>query len=142
MSSELGKEREREREKGREREIYFSPLTSVGLLRVRVRVRVRVSMRNRTSDLRIPRSDALPLSHRDSMVSEIYYEFEVHVTRVPHTAKISNVNGVMFVNRIAEMVVFYSCHERGIKNIFLSFFTELKTYHFSYSIYKHELRSL
>ena len=27
-------------------------------------------MRNRTSDLRIPRSDALPLSHRDSTVSE------------------------------------------------------------------------
>ena len=140
VSSELDKERERERERKGERERYFSPLTSVGLLRVRVRVRV--SMRNRTSDLRIPRSDALPLSHRDSMVSEIYYEFEVHVTRVPHTAKISNVNGVMFVNRIAEMVVFYSCHERGIKIIFLSFFTELKTYHFSYSIYKHELRSL
>ena len=29
-----------------------------------------VPMRNRTSDLRIPRSDALPLSHRDSTVSE------------------------------------------------------------------------
>ena len=27
-------------------------------------------MRNRTSDLRIPRSDALQLSHRDSTVSE------------------------------------------------------------------------
>ena len=89
------------------RERCFSPLTSVELLRVRVRVRV--SMRNRTSHLRIPRSDALPLSHRDSMVSEVYYEFEVHVTRVPHTAKISNVNGVMFVNRMGEMVVFYSC---------------------------------
>ena len=33
-------------------------------------------MRNRNSDLLIPRSDALPLSHRDSTVSEIY--FEVH----------------------------------------------------------------
>ena len=31
-------------------------------------------MRNRTSNLRIPRSDALPLSHRDSAVSEAYYE--------------------------------------------------------------------
>ena len=31
-------------------------------------------MRNRTSDLRIPLSDALPLSHRDSAVSEAYYE--------------------------------------------------------------------
>ena len=27
-----------------------------------------------TSDLRIPRSDALPLSHRDSSVSGVYYE--------------------------------------------------------------------
>ena len=53
--------------------------------------------RNRTSDLRIPRSDALPLSHRDSTVSEVYYE--VHMTRVLHTAGISNVDGVMFVDR-------------------------------------------
>ena len=36
--------------------------------------------KNRTSDFRIPRSDALPLSHRDSTVSEVYYE--VHMTRV------------------------------------------------------------
>ena len=39
-----------------------------------------VPMRNRTSDLRTPRSSALPLSHRDSKVSEVYYE--VHMTRV------------------------------------------------------------
>ena len=31
-------------------------------------------MRNRTSDIRIPRSNALPLSHRDSTVSVVYYE--------------------------------------------------------------------
>ena len=31
-------------------------------------------MRNRTSDLRIPCSNALPLSHRDSTVSEVGYE--------------------------------------------------------------------
>ena len=31
-------------------------------------------MRNQTSELRILLSDALPLSHRDSMVSEVYYE--------------------------------------------------------------------
>ena len=31
-------------------------------------------MGNRTSDLRIPLSDALPLSHRDSMVSQVSYE--------------------------------------------------------------------
>ena len=31
-------------------------------------------MRNRTSDLRIPRSDALLLSQRDPTVSEVYNE--------------------------------------------------------------------
>ena len=46
----------------------------------------------RPSDLR---SDALPLSHRDSTVSEVYYE--VHMTRVLHTARISNVDSVMFL---------------------------------------------
>ena len=50
-------------------------------------------MRNRTSDLRIPRSDALPLSHRDSTLSK------VHMTRVQHTARIRNVDSVMFVDR-------------------------------------------
>ena len=54
-------------------------------------------MRNRTSDFRIPRSDALPLSHRDSIVSEVYYK--VYMTRVLHTARISNVDSVMFVDR-------------------------------------------
>ena len=54
-------------------------------------------MRNRTSDFRIPRSDALPLSNRDSTVSEVYYE--VHMTRVLHTARISDVDSVMYVNR-------------------------------------------
>ena len=54
-------------------------------------------MRNRISDLRIPRSDALPLSHRDSTVSEVYYG--VYIKRVPHTARISNVDSVMFADR-------------------------------------------
>ena len=54
-------------------------------------------MRDRTSDLRIPRSDALPLSHKDSTVSEI------RLTRVLHTARISNGDSVMFVNRVREM---------------------------------------
>ena len=49
-------------------------------------------MRNRTSDLRIPRSDALPLSHRDSTVSEVYYE--VYMKRVLHTARIGNGESV------------------------------------------------
>ena len=51
-------------------------------------------MRNRASDLRIPRSDAL--SHRDSTVSEVYYE--IHMTRFLHTARISNVDSVLFVD--------------------------------------------
>ena len=61
-------------------------------------------MRNRSSDPRIPRSDTLPLSHRDSTVSEVYYE--VHMTRVLHTARISNVDSVMFIDRLREMVSF------------------------------------
>ena len=35
-------------------------------------------MRNRTPDLRIPSSDALPLSHRDSTVSKSKVCYEVH----------------------------------------------------------------
>ena len=54
-------------------------------------------MGNRTSDLRILLSDALRLSHRDSMVSEVSYE--VHMIRVLHTVRISNVDRVMFVDR-------------------------------------------
>ena len=61
-------------------------------------------MSNRTSDLRIPRSDVLPLSHGDSTLSEVYYE--VHMTRVLHTAGINNVDSVMFVNRMREMICF------------------------------------
>ena len=40
-------------------------------------------------------SDALPLSHKDSSVSGVYYE--VLMTRVLHTARISNVDSVMFL---------------------------------------------
>ena len=57
-------------------------------------------MRNRVSDRRIPRSDALPLSYRDSTVSEVYYE--VHMRRVLHTARISHFD----LNRIRKMVSF------------------------------------
>ena len=38
-------------------------------------------------------------------VSEVPYE--VHITRVLHTARISNVNSFMFVNRVREMVSFF-----------------------------------
>ena len=73
-------------------------------------------MRNWTSDLRIPRSDALPLSHRDSTVSEVYYE--VHIRRVLHTARISSVDSVMFGNRIREMESFDLGKEKE-KDIFV-----------------------
>ena len=56
------------------------------------------------SNLRNPRSDALPLSHGDSTVSVVYYE--VHMTRVLHTARISNVDSAVFVSKIREMVSF------------------------------------
>ena len=42
-------------------------------------------------------------------MSEVYYE--VHITRVLPTARISNVDGVMFVIRIREMVSFELCQE-------------------------------
>ena len=45
----------------------------------------------RPSDLR---TDVLPLSHNDSSLSGVYYE--VLMTRVLHTARISNVDSVMF----------------------------------------------
>ena len=53
-----------------------------------------VPKRNWTSDLHILRSDALSLSHGDSTASSVYYK--VHMTRVLHTARISNVNRISF----------------------------------------------
>ena len=61
-------------------------------------------MRNQALDPRIPRSNALMLYHRDSKVSEVYYE--VHMTRGLHSAWISNVDSAMFVKRIREIVSF------------------------------------
>ena len=54
-------------------------------------------MRNRTPELQIPCSYTLPLSHRDSTVSEVYYE--VHMTHILHTARVSNVDSIIFVDR-------------------------------------------
>ena len=51
-----------------------------------------------TSDLQISRSDAVPLSLGDSVVSEAHY-----MTHVPHTSRISYVDSVMFVNRTREI---------------------------------------
>ena len=109
-------------------------------------------MRNQTSDIQIPDSNALPLSYRDLMVSEVYYK--VLMIHVLHTARISNVGSVMFVNKIREMVSFELGKETGkdnfflfflcstlvtkTKNIFLYLFTKLKPYRISYSIFKHD----
>ena len=53
-------------------------------------------IRNWTSNLRIPHPDVLPLSYKDSTMSDIYYE--VYMTRVLHTAGISNVDCLNFEN--------------------------------------------
>ena len=51
-----------------------------------------------------------------STVSELYYE--VHITRILRTARISNVDGVMFVDRkIREMVGFELSKEKK-KDVF------------------------
>ena len=67
----------------------FRLVTSVGQRKI---LSPREESNLRSSDLR---SDALPLSHKDSSVSEVYYE--VLMKRVLHTARISNVDSVMFL---------------------------------------------
>ena len=76
-------------------------------------------MRNQTSDIQIPHSNALLLSYRDLMVSKVYYK--VLMIHVLHTARISNVDSVMFVNKIREMVSFELGKETG-KDVFFYFF--------------------
>ena len=51
----------------------------------------------RPSDLH---SNALPLSLKDSSVIRVYYK--VLMTRVPHMARINNVDSVMFFDRKVE----------------------------------------
>ena len=55
-------------------------------------VRGKILSPHEESNLRpwIPHFNALPLSHRDSVVGEVYYE--VHMTHILHPAKIRNVN--------------------------------------------------
>ena len=77
-------------------------------------------MRNQTSDIQIPHSNALLLSYRDLMVSEVYYK--VLMIHVLHTARISNVGSVMFVNKIREMVSFELGKETGKDVFFFSLF--------------------
>ena len=69
--------------------MFFRLVTSVGQRKI---LSPHEESNLRPSDLR---SDALPLSHKESSVSGIYYE--VLMTRVLHTARISNVDSVMFL---------------------------------------------
>ena len=69
-------------------------------------------MGNRTSHLRIPRSDALPLSHRDSMVSKAHYEG--HMTSVSHTTRVSNISSVMFGNMSLNLAMGFARHGASV----------------------------
>ena len=72
-------------------------------------------MRNGTSDLRIPRSDALPTE------PQRLYGWPRSITKfIWHTS--------------------YILLGQDEKNIFLYFFTELKTYHLSYSLIPDDFR--
>ena len=66
------------------RKMFFRPVTSGGQRKIR-----HEESNLRPSDLR---SDALPLSHKESSVSGVYYE--VLMTRVLHTTRISNVDSL------------------------------------------------
>ena len=74
--------------------MFFLLVTSVGQRKI---LGPHEESNLRPSDLR---SDALPLSHKDSSVSGVYYE--VLMTRVLHTARISNVDSVMFLTEMAQ----------------------------------------
>ena len=71
------------------RKIFFRLVTSVGQRKI---LSHHEESNLRPSDLR---SDALPLSHKDSSVSGVYCE--VLMTRVLLTARISNVDSVIFL---------------------------------------------
>ena len=68
------------------RKMFFRPVTSGRQRKIRS---PHEESNLRPSDLR---SDALPLSHKDSSVSGVYYE--VLMTRVLHTTRISNVDSL------------------------------------------------
>ena len=78
--------------------MFFRLVTSVGYRKI---LSPHEESNLRPSDLC---SDALPLSHKDSLVSKVYYE--VLITHVLHTARICNVDSIMFLIEIVEMVSF------------------------------------
>ena len=82
-------------------------------------------------------SDSSSLSHTDFTVSEVYYE--IHMTRVLHTARINKIIGEMASSELGKGLIldgdseffFFVPGSWQDKKIFLSFFTELKVYHLS-----------
>ena len=71
------------------RKMFFRLVTSVGQRKI---LSPHDESNLRPSDLR---SNVLPLSHKDSSVSGVYYE--VLMTHILHTARTSNVDSVMFL---------------------------------------------
>ena len=58
-------------------------------------------------------------------MNEVYYE--VHMMRIPHTAGISNVDSIMFVNRIKEKVMSLLMHKvSGNLKVFLKYMNKFK----------------
>ena len=74
--------------------MFFRLVTSVGQRKI---LSPHEESNLRPSDLH---SNALPLSHKDSSVIRVYYE--VLMKRVPHMARINNVDSVMFFDRKVE----------------------------------------
>ena len=91
-------------------------------------------MRNQTSDLQILQSNAPTLSQQDSVVSKAYLEDMTHIL---HTARISNVHSIMFVNRLTEIVSFELSEEieKDVLCLVMSVGQrKKKPYHISYSM--------
>ena len=108
-----------------------------------------VPMRNWTSDLWIPHCDALPLSQNRSRESEslrfdcwditmgIWWLSDLCSDALPLSWNWSMESEGPSFNSSWELRIFSLSNARDkTKNIFLYFFTELKTYHLSYFIYK------
>ena len=99
-------------------------------------------LRNRTSDLRIPRSDALPLSHRDSMVSKTITKFIYDTSCILLGSALSiaclqiEYETWLIFELGKEIYIRELTLVKRRRNIFLCFFTELKIYHLSFSIHQ------
>ena len=111
------------------RKMYFWLVTSAK----QTKKKFWVPLGNQTSDLWISQSDALPLSHRDSMVSKAHYE--VIYVHIQHLSCILLGSAMLLILAVIMQDTFSLCHTCDkTKNIFLYFFTKLKTYHLHYSI--------